>query len=212
MLTLASITNRVRQVLDDTDASRFSDDLLKNAVRQALARIDESLPRVLTAELEVVTAGRDLSLAGMERCQYLISMTRAEADDLDPEMEYVYTLQTDTIQLHFSGTYVPQAGETLCLKIAARNTLSGLDDETTTSLPESAGASLEFGTAGFACLLRAAAVAEAYAARPGESARLVEQGRFWLEQCTNALESLKTLQEFGYPPGFKLDAWDRKGG
>ena len=210
MLTLENTINHVRQVLDDDAANRFSDDLLESAVRQAMARIDESLPRVLTAELEVITGGRDQSLTGVENCLYLIDLEAEKAPDGD--LEYVYTLQDDTIQLHFNGTYVPQSGETLCLMIASRNTLSGLDDAETTSLPESVAAVLEYGTAGFACLQRAAAVAEAYGARPGESARLVEQSRFWLEQCTNALQALKTLREFGYPPGFKLDAWDQKGG
>ena len=210
MLTLENTINHVRQVLDDAAASRFSDDLLESAVRQALARIDESMPLVSNAELEVVTGGRDQALADMENCLYLIDLHTENAPD--GELEYVYTLQGGTIQLHFSGVYTPQAGEILTLTVAGRNTLSGLDGALTTSLPESAAAALEFGAAGFACLLRAAVVAEAYGARPGESARLVEQSRLWLEQCANALQALKNLQEFGFPPGFKLDAWDRRGG
>lgn len=215
MPTLAGIKNRVRQILDDSAADRFSEDLVENAIRQALTHIDESLPRILTKDLTVTIAGRDQSLAGMEDCLYLINLEKAEpsraAREVELKAKYSYTLQAGSLQLHFSGTYVPQAGETLRVKSAFRNLLSGLDGAETSSLSDSAAAAIELGAAGYACLLRAAAVAEAYAVRPGESARLVEHSRLWLEQSVRVLNNLKKLQEFGYPPGFALDRWDQKG-
>jgi hypothetical protein len=67
------------------------------------------------------------------------------------------------------------------------------------------------GSAGYACLLRAGSVVEAFNVRPGEAASLLETGHLWLDIFERALGGLKVLQEFGYPFGFALDPWDRGG-
>ncbi|KAF0112240.1 MAG: hypothetical protein FD147_301 [Chloroflexi bacterium] len=62
MAALQEIKNRIRQALEDSAASRFSDGILESAIRQSLERINERLPRVLTSEVVVETFGRDQPL------------------------------------------------------------------------------------------------------------------------------------------------------
>jgi hypothetical protein len=213
MQTIESIKNRVRQILDDAAGARFSDNLLENAIRQALARLDEKLPLLRTLDQQISTAGREVTLTGMDHPLYLVEVTimSTSAGGCGQEIKkgYSYTLQGDSGSLHFNDTTFLNAGETLRVTYAAQNTLSGLDGSTTTSAPEAAGTALETGSASFACLLRAASLAEAYGARTGESARLVEQSRLWQELSDESLTKLKNFQAFDYPSGFSLDQWDR---
>ena len=113
--------------------------------------------------------------------------------------------------LHFGGGLIPQTGDRFLVHYAAGNILAGLDEAETTSLPEAAIPALECASAGMACLLRSAAVSEAYGARPGESNRLTQQSRLWLDAAEKSLASLQSRQEFDSPRGFALDAWDKGG-
>lgn len=208
MIDLASIQNRVRQILDDEAASRFSDELLDNAIRMALQRIDEKIPLVRSVDHPVTSSGRDQVVNGLLRPLFVI---RIRLNQEPIRSGYVYTLTGESAALHFAGSRFPQSGETLQVEYGAQNTLAGLDGSTASSLPEAAATALESGAAGYACLWRAASVAEAYGARPGESARLAEQGRLWLATSVELIGKLHSLQDFSYPVGFALDEWDEKG-
>jgi len=202
-------------ILGDAAGDRFGEDLLECAIRQALTRVDERLPLVRTSALVISTPGRDQTLEGLEKPLYLVKVMRLTGTDGSEEEirgGYTYTLNGSTGNLHFCGVDFPTVGETLRITYAAANTLSGLEDAETTSLPESAASALEMLSAGMACLLRAAAVVESYGARTGESARMVEQSRLWMELANQNLEKLKSLQEFAFPAGFALDQWDQEGG
>jgi hypothetical protein len=213
MPTLEDIKNRVRQILDDAASDRFSDALLENAIRQALARLDEKLPLIRCVDQQITTSGRNVSLTELVHPLYLIEVCvlplSAGGCENKIKTGYSYTLQGSSGSLHFSGEYFPSAGETLRVTYAAQNTLTSLDGASETSVPESASAALETGSASFACLLRAVSLAEAYGARTGESARLVEQSKLWKGLSEEALNKLKTFQPFEYPSGFALDPWDR---
>lgn len=213
MQTIESIKTRIRQILDDAAGDRFSDTLLENAIRQALARLDEKLPLLRSVDHLITTAGRDFTLPAMDHPLYLMEVVIVPATTggcfQEVKTGYSYTLQGSTGSLHFNDTCFPGAGETLRVTYAAQNTLTGLDGATETSVPDAASTALETGSAGFACLLRAASLAEAYGARAGESARLVEQSRLWQQLSDESLNKLKTFQQFEFPGGFSLDQWDR---
>ncbi|KAF0112241.1 MAG: hypothetical protein FD147_302 [Chloroflexi bacterium] len=133
----------------------------------------------------------------------------ASAREMEPETQFSYSLQSGLPELHFSGLEIPQAGERITVRYAAQNTLGGLDSAEITSLPPAAESALVNGASGYACLLRAANIADVYGSRPGESARLLETGRLHLELFERTLNGLKVMQEFGFPVGFALDEWDR---
>jgi hypothetical protein len=213
MLTIEDIKNHVRQILDDAGGDRFSDALLESSIRQALAHVDEKLPLIRTLDQQITSAGRDQALTGLVHPLYLIQISWAPSSVGGSEREintgYSYTLQGNTGMLSFNDHCFPCAGETLQVTYAAQNTLAGLDGATETTITDAAIPALDCGAASFACLLRAASLAETYGARTGESARLVEQSKLWKELSEEALNKIKTLQPFDFPSGFALDQWDR---
>lgn len=213
MLTIENIKNHVRQILDDAGSTRFSDALLINAIRQGLARLDEKLPLIKTLDQIITSSGREQTLSGLVHPLYLIKVSLRTSSSGDSIQEiktgYTYSLEGETGRLLFEGAYSPCAGENLQISYAAQNTLAGLDNAAETTIPNTASAALETGSASFACLLRAASLAEAYGARTGESARLVEQSKLWREVSKESLNKLTSTQEFGFPTGFTLDQWDR---
>ena len=131
--------------------------------------------------------------------------------ELEPGAGFTYQMEDGELQLHFSGRRVPRAGEGLRISYAARYTLEGLDGAAATTLPDRCESALVTGSAGHACLLRATGLIEAYGPRSTDLTRLMEAGRAYLQQFSQALGMLKVLQEFGYPPGFALDEHDRQG-
>jgi len=215
MPTLEDIKNRVRQILDDASDDRFSSAMLKNAIRQTLARLDEKLPLICTLDQSITVAGRDITLTGLVHPLYVIEVNilpEAGGCAHKIRMGYSYSLQGTSASLHFNDTSLLSVGAYLRVTYAAQNTLTGLDGEAESSLPDAASMALETGAASFACLLRAASLAETYGARAGESARLVEQSKLWKQVSEEALSKLKTFQPFEFPAGFSLDQWDETGG
>ena len=215
MPTIEDIRNRVRQILDDASGDRFSSAMLENAIRQALARLDEKLPLIRNLEQPITTPGRDVTFTGLVHPLYLVEvciMPEAESHAREVKTGFSYTLQDTSGSLHFNDPVVLSVGGCLRVTYAAQNTLTGLDGSVETSLPDAACAALETSAASFACLLRAASLAETYGARVGESARLVEQSKLWKQLSEESLSKLKTFQPFEFPDGFALDPWDEGGG
>jgi hypothetical protein len=212
MITLSTLKLRVLQVLDDPNGTRFGSGLLDESVRLALDALDQRLPRLANVELAVTAAGRDQPITGIEDCLYLVSLYLSQEDrlsrEMEPETEFSYLFREGLPTLHFSGRLYPKGGETLHITYAARHTLQGLDGTAATSLPAAYETALVNGAAGQACLLRAARLVESYGVRSNEAPRLMELSRLHLDSFERTLNSLKVLQEFGFPPGFALDSED----
>lgn len=212
MTKIDDINMQIRVLLDDSAATRFSDNLLAHALSQALEEIHQRVPCILNAEHTVTLAGRDQPLPALTGCRYLISVTQVLADGsrrtLEPESGFTYTLNAGTPTLHFLGGVLPTVGDLLNVEYCAVYTIEGYAGESSTTLPVALENALIEGSAAHACILRAGSLVEGYGRRGDESARLMEIGRRWEQNFTRALNGLKTLQEFGFPPGFPLDRWD----
>lgn len=214
MSDLSALLSRVRLALDDAGGKRFSDALLTTAMRQALEQIDLRLPRTLISEVTAAASGREQPLSGLTGCLFLVKLvypyTSPGIRELEPETQFSYVMRDGIPTVHFYGDVLPQAGEVLQVHYAAQNTIEGLDGALSTTLPEMCEPALVNGAAGCACTLRAGSLVEAYGTRPAESAHLMETSRHWMDLFSRALDGLKVLQEFGFPPGFALDGWDRR--
>lgn len=213
MTDLTSLKTRVRLLLEDSDGKRFSDTLLEAAMRLALDEIDERLPLVSSADFTASSTSRDQPLTGLSGCRYLINITWPAAGDssreLEPETQFTYCLKDGAPILHFTGSEYPQAGDAITVRYAAGHAIAGFDGALTTTLPGTCESALVNGTAGHACHLRAGSLVERPGTKNEETSRLVEIGRLWLNNFQHTLNGLKTLQDFGFPPGFALDQWDR---
>ncbi|HNR01588.1 MAG TPA: hypothetical protein PKK59_03550 [Anaerolineaceae bacterium] len=207
------INARVRALLEDGAAQRFSADLLAAAMRQALEEMEQRLPRVLSSEFTVISSGREQALLTIDDCRYIISVTtpgdNGAASELQPETCFTYVLLNGTPTLHFLGAYIPAAGDGLTLHYTAGYTIEGLDDALDTTLPSTLEGALVDGAAAQACLLRAGSLVGRYGSDPRESSRLMAIGQLWRATFERALNGLKLMQDFGFPPGFPLDKWDR---
>jgi hypothetical protein len=213
MSDLTALISRVRLALDDPDSKRFPDGLLTTAIRQALEQIDQRLPRSIISDVTSAVSGREQPLTGLTGCLFLVKLVYPAASDgkreLEPETQFSYVMRDGIPTVHFYGDAIPQAGEVLLVHYAARNTIEGLDAAVSSTLPEVCEPALVNGAAGSACALRASSLVEAYGARPADFAHLMDASRHWMDLFSRALDGLKVLQDFGFPPGFALDCWDR---
>lgn len=212
MTKLGDINLQIRLMLDDSAAVRFSDNLLRIALSQALEEINQRIPRILTTEHAVTLTGRDQSLLTVTRCRYLISVMVPTEDgssrELQPETCFTYTLNGATPTLHFLGSSIPSVGDRLLVRYCAGYAIEGFNSDTSTTLPVELENALVEGSAARACILRAGSLVESYGLRNDETNRLMEIGRNWEKDFYRLLNGLKTMQEFGFPPGFPLDKWD----
>lgn len=207
------LKSRVRDLLEDQSAGRFSDTLLAAALRRALDDVDLQLPNLSELEVTVAATGRDQPLSGLIGCRYILHVDRPLDSQmervLEPELHFTYFIKDGIPTLHFSGVYIPNAGDTLSVRYASGYTIAGFEGEAVTTLPEAFESALINGTAAEACFLRAGSIAERYGTHPSEPQRLMEIGHLWRETFVRNLTGLKVIQDFGFPPGFALDLWDR---
>lgn len=216
MTTLAAIQTRTAQVLQDNSNTRFSASLLEEAVRLALTTFDQRLPRVTSCDLTAAVDGRDQTFTMPDGFLYLVGARfvreQKSGRELEPGEGFTYQVEDGKICLHFCGRRIPRVGDTLRVSYAACYTLAGLDDAAATTLPARYESALVTGAAGHACLLRATALIEAYGPRTEEVTRLMEVSRLHLLEFSQTLGQLKSIQEFGFPAGFPLDAEDSGSG
>jgi hypothetical protein len=213
MTKLDDINTRLRDLLEDSASQRFSEDLLSVALRQSLDEINQRLPRILSTEFTVATGGRDQSLATLNDCRYIISVTVHEengtARELEPETCFTYLLVNGTPALHFLGSYFPADGDSFRICYCAGYTIEGFVGQLTTTLTTALEGPLVDGAAAQACLLRAGSLVGRYGSDAQESTRLMEIAKLWRGTFERTLNSLKVMQDFGFPPGFTLDQWDQ---
>ncbi len=216
MIDLTTMKTRVLQVLEDPTGKRFDDASLEEAMLQALSLLNEHQPNISVLSFTVSSSGRDQTLTGLGNCIYLISIQMNPDDayrhEVEPGNSYTYRFQDGNPILRFLERNAPQAGDVIRVTYAAPHTLSGLDGATSTTLPAVCASALVNGAAGQACLLRASLLCEAYGSRPAETSRLLELSRVLMANFEHGLSQYKTLQEFGFPPGFRLDSEDRQTG
>jgi hypothetical protein len=215
MITLTALSSRILQALQDPAGKRYDEPTLAEAARQALDLINPRLPNIITCDFTVTTTGRSQVLTGLENCLYLVSLCVNPGEgssELEPENGFSYRFQNGVPTLYFPGIAYPQVGDVLRVTCALPHTLSGLDDETETTLPPACVNALVDGAAGQACLMRATALTEAYGARTVEVTRLLDLSRTLMVRFDQSLSQFKTLQTFGFPPGFGLDADDSQTG
>lgn len=215
MLTLTDIINRTRTVLSDPASLRFSDELLQEAVSNAMQTLSDRLPRDEHIDFIVTISGRNQVLAGLVLPLYLIDMrTSLSSEDeaiLEPDLNFTYRMVDGQPAIHFLGDFIPQAGQTLQVAYAACQTLSGFDGADTSTLPDGAFTALVNGAAGHACLLRSHLLLETSGVKPGEVDRLLQLAQLRLDLFEKNLADLRIYQEFGFPQGFTLDKWDNHG-
>jgi len=204
MSDLADFETRILQLLADSSGTRFPAERLKEALRQALAGYNRVLPQMVEAEILLTVAGREQNLQVDPAPLFVIKLLRE-----GHETPFQFFVRAGQPVLVIGGSSVPAVGDTIGLRYAAGHSIKDLDFAIATTLPAGHESVVVRGAAGFAALLRLAAVGEAYGSKPAEAAHLAEMGRQWLDDFGQALERLRySAQIHEYPAGFMLDGED----
>jgi hypothetical protein len=213
MTDYSTLKTRALQLLGDPDGTRYDDDTLQEAFRQALATYTRTCPQVRTEAIPFAAAGAEQPLDGLE-CPplYLLEVIHPyPAPDGAKGARPACTLSyiDGAAWLRFADGTSPAAGEQARLTYAARQTLAGLDDAESGSVPEAHEGVLALGAAVFAALQRIHRLAGSIGAPPAEPERLRELAEKYLERFNLELFSLRSVQPVqGFPAGFNLDEWD----
>ncbi len=209
MISLHLILERTRQSLGGDGERRYPEELLLEAVRQALEEYSRAWSQVRTAIITLVRDGREHSLGALEGLLGVARVRYPYADEtvLPLLSEYhLYWLEGFPM-LHLGGARLPQAGDRMQVDYTTRHTLEGLDGAPSGSVhPDHAGL-LVNGVAGHAALMRAADITEAHGSRAGDARAVWLLGRGRLEVFRSGL---RLLSKESAPP-YPLDAWNGHG-
>jgi hypothetical protein len=214
MSSLAGYRTRIHLILGDTSATRYSNNLVDEGLRQALDQYSKAWPQVLGTSVTVATAGRDQSLSALTGLQSILQVIYPyTATNLTPYYftAYYFTFGP-TPNIHISGDAVPAVGEKIYITYTKAHGIKDLDSATSTSVLDTHEGTICQGAAGFSAIMRASEISEAYGSRASDQDQLVQIGKAFLEVFYKAVDQLKANAQVHRtvtpPAGWSLDNWD----
>ena len=194
MSALAAYRSRIHLILGDTAADRYSQDLVDEAIRQALDQYSRAWPQILSASHTVATAGRDQSLSAITGLQTILQVIypyTATVTTPDYFTGYYLTFGP-TPSIHISGDSVPAVGQIIRITYTKAHAIKDLDTGTATTVLDSHEGILCTGSAGFAALMRSSEVSESYGSRASDLNQLADIGKSYLEVFYDYLRKLQS--------------------
>lgn len=216
MTDLEAFIRWQRLLLGEDDGSRFSDDLLSEALRQALHDYAAVLPQMRSVEQAAVAGGVQV-IDGTADCLFPLAIAFSNlygaGDWLIYRGAYTHLLEGGGVRLELQDQPLLLGGETLRLTYAAAHSLEGLDGALQTTPPAAHWAVLAQGAAAQAALLRCAGLSEAQGGSPAGMDRLRQWGERTLAEFHTRLAGLRAQTQPGLPltPAtlrWRLDTWD----
>ena len=216
MSDLADYQVRISQVLEDPDNSRYSADLIGEALRWALDEYSKASPQVTEGVIVIAAGGREQSLASLSGITAVLEMEypydAARKDENLYERFGTYR-RGNALYVQLNGRRVPLAGESLRVRYTRNHSIDGLDGSLSTTVFDADETVVVMGAAGKAAGIRANKLIEAYGAKTGEPTQLGQWAKRQLAWFERQLESLRSASQ-GMPgsagrSGWQLDMWDR---
>ena len=213
MTALAAFRARIQNSLDDTN-SKYSTDIIDEALRKTLNEYTRANPNILTAEFSVTTAGRIQTLitANMIAIIQLVHpYTSTLADPFTYEREdFTLSYTNGSPTLYFTGPDIPQVTEKIYFKYAGKQLIEDLDGAASSTIRDDHEDILIVGASGQAAMMRASGLVEQWGGRPGEMGALMTWGT---RQYARFLDSLLEVKQEAVLPIFPnsfwpLDKWD----
>ena len=216
MSDLADYQVRISQVLEDPDNSRYTDDLICEALRWALAEYSKASPQVTEGVIVIAASGREQSLASLIGITAVLEIEypyAAGRKDQNLYERFWSYRRGNALYVQLNGSRVPLAGESLRVRYTKDHTIDGLDGWLSTTVFEADETIVVMGAAGKAAGIRANKLIEAYGAKTGEPTQLgqwASRQYVWFER---QLENLRNASQ-GMPgsagrSGWQLDMWDQ---
>ncbi|GEM_PF-2144353 len=192
---------RMTTLLGDAPALRFPPDMLDEGLVQALIDYSTSCPQIKTAVVTFEAAGRQVSLAalkGLITVFEVIFPYDEHQPDPHPLCDFFQFTVDDHRVLHLGGGWQRMggcrpalAGERVLVEYTCEHTIAGLRDAPATSVPDGHASLVALGAAGYAAVMRASWVIEAYSARGGDRKALEGWGRERLNEYRQRLADLR---------------------
>jgi hypothetical protein len=214
MTDLVGFRSKVKQILGDVGATRYTDAVIDEGLRWALAAYGKALPQVKSGEVTVSTAGREQSLSTLSGLVTILEVNYPyTSGDEAPESFYAWHLYAygGTFYVEIGGDQVPAMGEIIRVVYTTGQEIDNLDGATATTVITTHDYMLANGAAGKAAIMRASQLIEAYGSRKEEPERLEKWGGSQLALYGLELAQLKVNQAFpgNSADGWKLDKWDQ---
>ncbi|NSW54216.1 MAG: hypothetical protein HPY85_17070 [Anaerolineae bacterium] len=201
-----SLHAHIRRLLGDASAARYGDELLDDALRDALTTLSLEVPLILEATVNVLDSGTECDLDGLTRITQVLSVCYPwdGMQSVTPSLRsWVFYWKSGVPALRlFRGSFT--AGESIRLSYCALHRLEGLDGAAETTVPDTLQALLGLGAAARAASMRAAALLEAHGSPASDHNQLFALGQNWWQSFTLQLMAMRPMGGSPQPalPGF----------
>lgn len=213
MTALAAFRTRIQNSLDDSN-SKYSNDIIDEALRKTLNEYTRAYPNILTTTFTVTTAGRIQTLAAANLIVITQLVHPYDSTLTDP---FVYAREDFTLSymdgsptLYFSGEDIPEVGEIIYFKYAGKQLIEDLDSAAASSIRDDHEDILIVGASGQAAMIRASGLIEQWGGRPGEMGALMTWGTRQYSRFLDFLIEIKQEANLPiFPDAFwPVDDWD----
>lgn len=216
MTALAAFRTRLLSLLGDPSAIRYSNDILDEALAQALEEYSVAIPNLIIEEFTVVSDGREQLIttvpAFLNVLQVVFPYDGSASEQVLLDAFYAYH-DGDYLAIYIGGPSVPAPGDVIQIYYTIPHAIENLAGAAATTVNPAHDSLLSQGAAGFAALLRAAQMVESPGKRVADVELLQKWGAEQRHKFSAALQLLAAGHTHTSPlPGFgwKLDTWDRK--
>lgn len=160
--TLATLRDRVEQILADTGNAIWSTDDVDEAIRNALHEYSGVRPLQAVGTVTLSADGREIDISSLSG---LLGVSEIWCDYTSADPEFPANVREfehwrDQSKIYVSDDYEPQNGDVVRVFYTKVQTLNGLDSATSTSLPIEDESLVAQGSAGYAATSRAVDLAE----------------------------------------------------
>ena len=213
--TLATLRDRVEEVLVDTTNTRWGTDTIDEALTQALDEITLITPHTAITTLTLSTAGREISIASLDYVNIRrIWWDYDSSDPVHPPNYRDFEVWPGDL-LYINDSDEPASGDVVRIWYTAKQTLNGLASESITTLPAQFNTALTVGASGYAALSKAVELTEQLNIDGWTHQRLKEWGELQVTAFKTALISIArqaATKASGIAQTAALDRWDVEGG
>ena len=160
--TLASLTDRVEEILADSGNAIWTAGNIEEAIRQALHTYSKARPRHRETSLTLTADGREISTSTITD---LVSVTEiwVDYDSSDPAFPppiRPFRHWKDIGTIYVMGQHEPKNAEVVRVFYTALHLINSLDSAASTTVPDEDITALAHGAAGYAAASRAVDLAE----------------------------------------------------
>jgi hypothetical protein len=209
--TLATLTNRVEDLLEDSSNTKWSTSELEEAIRQALHAYADYMPNRAITTVTLSSAGREIDISSITYRTIERVWWDYDASDPDhpPNWRDFEVWPGDILFVNDDDE--PASADIVRIWYTTDHTLEDLDSETSTTFTDAHASVIALGAAGFAAHARVATLAEQANINDWAPRNLREWAITQLDIFYTRLRELaarEAAQHAGLADLAPLDRWD----